>query len=79
MTIQKLADGYRATVKINGQEYVATLRISPDLAAPEIAIYKTRRGRVSKWRPIPVYTAWPEKISQDTLRKHIFLFAATNP
>ena len=78
MTIQKLANGYRATVKINGQKYVADLRRS-SLAIPEISIYKTRNGKISKWRPIPVYTAWPDKISQDTLRKHIFLFAATNP
>jgi len=80
MTIRNLPDGYRATVKINGKNFVADLRTSGEAKIPELIICRAKCGRVSQYdRGNPAYSAYPEAVSQATLKKHIFLFAMTNP
>ena len=80
MKIQKFFDGYRATVKINGKEFFADLRTPGGMNVPELMIFRSKNGRISKYdRGNPAYTAYPETISKDTLKKHIFLFAMSKP
>jgi len=80
MTIQNLFDGYRATVKINGKNFVADLRASGEMKLPELIICRAKCGRVSKYdRENPAYTAYPETINPETLKKHLFLFAMSKP
>ena len=80
MTIQNLPDGYRATVKINGKNFVADLRAPGELKIPELIICRSKCGRVSKYdRGNPAYTAYPEAVNLETLKKHLFLFAMTKP
>ena len=80
MTITKFFDGYRATVTINGKEFIADLRIPGGMKIPELMIFRSKRGRVSKYdRGNPAYTAYPETVSKETLKKHLFLFAMSKP
>ena len=65
MTIQNLFDGYRATVKINGKNFVADLRASGEMKLPELIIYRAKCGRISKYdRENPAYTAYPETVNE---------------
>ena len=80
MTIQKLFDGYRAKVNINGKNFVADLRAPSELKIPELIICRAKCGRVSKYdRDNPAYSAYPETVNLETLKKHIFLFAMSKP
>lgn len=78
MTIKRYEHGYRATVSLNGKEYVAELRTPLPLQIPEVTICQSRRGRIDRYHA-PAYTAWPDEVSQQTLESHIALFLATNP